>query len=121
MSAAPQGSSKGVTKESENIASGAEIYATIFSPLDVATSSSIDVRRYSYMTVTLKARMDASATADPVAVVNILTSYDNTNFDDSGYEYVTALTLALSAGNTKQKTSNLIDLRGINYIKNRSG
>lgn len=100
------------SKTTQNILSSQVITAS-----SINTSSSIDVRDYSYILVTLRATMDASATADPAATVKILTSQDNINFDSSGYEYVTALTIALSVGATKQKTSNLIDIRGVNYIK----
>jgi len=99
-------------KDTQSVLSNATINASSSN-----ISSSIDVTNYDYLIVTLRATMNASATADPAASVDILTSQDNSNFDSSGYAYVTALTLPLSAGNTRQKTSNLIDLRGINYIK----
>ncbi len=85
------------------------------------TSAALDVRAYRYMTITLRTTMNAAASADPAVTVDVLTSYDNTNFDtfttNEKYVYVTAIALALDAGNTRQKTSNLIDLRGINYIE----
>ena len=101
-----------ITKITENVLSNETISAGASS-----TSSSIDVRSYDYLIVTLRATMSGTATADPAASVDILTSQDNSNFDSSGYAYVTALTLALSAGNARQKTSNLIDLRGVDYVK----
>jgi len=86
------------------------------------TSAAIDVRGYNYMTITSKATMNGAATADPAMTVEVITSLgplrDNAAYDNTGvYSYVTAISMALSAGNTKQKTSNLIDLRGINYIE----
>ena len=84
-------------------------------------SSSINVIGKKYMTVTLQATINGAATTDPAVTVDILTSQDNVTFDTyevtESYVYVTAIALKLSAGNTRQKTSNLIDLRGINYIK----
>ena len=99
-----------------NILSNATILATASN-----TSASINVIGLKYMTVTLQATMNGAATANPAVTVDILTSQDNVTFDTyeatESYVYVTAISLKLSAGNARQKTSNLIDLRGINYIK----
>lgn len=101
------------TKTKQNILTNQTLVAS-----GANTSASIDVRGYSFAIITLKATMNGAATADPAVTVEIITSIDNSSFDNTGvYCYVTAVTLALSAGNARQKTSNLIDLRGIDYIE----
>ena len=82
-------------------------------------SEPINVTKYSFVDVTLRANVADDALADPNAQVDIVTSPDGVNFDytSGNFVYTTALTFPLDAGTERQIGSNPIDVRTKPWIK----
>lgn len=82
-------------------------------PATSKTSAAIDLRNVELASLSVMCDYAVGAVAG--SLVEIFTSHDNINYDNDAWAS-TGLEPALSAGNTKQRTSNL-DVEPISYAK----